>query len=56
MLKDLMDRELLDQVDHACLQIIHMNKGMVWRHKKLARMPSAQAFDFEALLKKTSEG
>ena len=56
MLKDLLDEELLDKVEHACLQIIHMNKGKRWKYLSRLRMPQAQAFDFQALLKKTSEG
>lgn len=41
--------ELLDEVEHACLQIRHMAK----RDKRPTgppRMPQAHTFDFQALL------
>ncbi len=48
--------ELLDEIDHACLQMIHMNKGKQWKFMNQARLSRIQPFDFRTLLKKTSEG
>jgi len=48
--------ELLDEVEHACLQMVHMNMAEQWKFMNSLRLSRIQPFDFRTLLKKTSEG